>query len=86
MKEEKDYTLEDLKFLGKTYFEDILAKSWSYDYHLKINIASPKLEFTDGEIEETYWFSVEEINKMIENNEKITKDSIVIYNKFLKRE
>ena len=36
--EDKDYTSKDLKFLGKTYFDDPMARNWSYDYHLKINM------------------------------------------------
>ena len=62
-----------------------MARNWSYDYHLKINNPNQKIEFLDGEIEEIYWLTIEEINEKINNNEKITKDSIEIFYKFIRK-
>jgi len=61
-------------------------RGWAYQYHLQINNPNPKIEFLDGEIEEIYWLTIEEINEKIKNKEKITKISIDMFNKFIKKE
>ena len=61
-------------------------RGWAYEYHLQINNPNPKIEFLDGEIEEIYWLTIEEINEKIKNKEKITKISIDMFNKFIKKE
>jgi len=56
---------------------------WSYNYHLKLKNSEINLTFNDGEVEKAYWFSKDDILKLIEKKELITEDSVDIFKSFI---
>jgi hypothetical protein len=75
---------KDLKFLGKYFHKDNLAVAWNYIFSIEITDEQEKqIKFNDGEVQSVEWGSFEEIEKKIAEGEKITQDSIGVFNRYL---